>query len=77
VESLVDELLSRYVDWREDALAVADAYTRWSSAPAGEQPWRFVAYVAALDLEEASAKSYAVAVTELESSLEPAAAGGI
>lgn len=66
VGSLVREMLSRYVDWREDALAVADAYGRWSSAPRAQKPWRFSAYMAALDQEESSARSYRIAIAELK-----------
>jgi hypothetical protein len=66
---VVDKLLARYVDWREDASAVADAYRGWCEAPAGEKTWRFSAYMAALDDEESSAKTYAVEVAEVERSL--------
>jgi hypothetical protein len=66
VGSMVREMLARYVDWREDALAVADAYGRWSSAPRAQRPWRFSAYMAALDLEERSARSYRIAIAELQ-----------
>jgi hypothetical protein len=59
-------MLSRYIDWRRRAAAVADAYRHWSGAPADENASRFSAYVAALDLEEASAKSYAVQVADVE-----------
>ena len=65
-DSRVYEMLSRYVDWHEDALAVADAYGRWSSAPEGQKSWRFSAYMAALEQEESSATSYGTAVAELQ-----------
>jgi hypothetical protein len=66
---LVDEMLDRYVDWREDAIAVTECYRRWSGAPRGEKAWRFCVYLAALEQEESAAKSYAAVVGELDRSL--------
>jgi hypothetical protein len=66
---LVDEMLARYVDWREDAAAVADAYARWCEAPAREGAWRFSAYMAALEREESAAISYASILTDLQRTL--------
>jgi hypothetical protein len=66
VRSLLREMLACYADWREDAIAVGDAYLRWSSAPRVQEPWRFSAYMAALDQEESSARSYRIAIAELE-----------
>jgi hypothetical protein len=65
----VDEMLSRYVSWRESAGAVADAYERWRKAPPGEESGSFSAYLAALDLEESAAGIYALAVGDLEAAL--------
>jgi hypothetical protein len=62
---LIDEMLSQYIAWRRRAGAVADAYQHWSGSPADEKASRFSAYLAALDLEEASAKSYAVVVADV------------
>jgi hypothetical protein len=69
VDGLVDEMLAHYIDWRQDAAAVADAYSRWCFAPGGEEAPRFSAYMAALDREESSAASYAVVVREVEHAL--------
>ena len=66
---LIDEMLSGYVSWREHAAAVTYAYRQWSVAPAAEEASRFSAYLAALDLEESSANSYAVLVADVERSL--------
>jgi hypothetical protein len=66
---LVDQMLGRYVSWREHAAAVADAYRQWSAAPAAEESSRFSAYLGALDLEESSARSYALLVADVERSL--------
>ena len=56
---LRDEILDLYLDWREQAAAVADAYAIWEGAPAGEEGQCFAAYTAALDREQAAARSYA------------------
>jgi hypothetical protein len=63
---LVDEMLDRYLEWREDATSVAECYRRWSGAPAREEAWRFSVYMAALEQEESAACSYASVVAELE-----------
>ena len=55
---LRDEILDLYLAWREEAAAVADAYALWADATAGEKPARFAAFTAAIDREEAAARSY-------------------
>jgi hypothetical protein len=70
---LVDEMMILYVTWREDASAVGEAYRHWSAAPASEEAWRFSAYLASLESEEASAERYARAVTSVGRSLDPGA----
>jgi hypothetical protein len=72
MSGLLDDMVERYVEWREDADAVAEAYTQWSGARAREEEWRFSVYLASLELEESSAKSYAAVVTELDSRLRHA-----
>ena len=62
---MVDHLLDDYVDWRESARAVADAYTRWCVAPRTERARRFAAYTATLDQEQKKAAAYAEAVTHV------------
>ena len=62
----VERMLACYVDWREDAVVVADAYRRWSDAPAPERTLWFTAYMAALEQEAWSADSYAQAVASVE-----------
>jgi hypothetical protein len=63
---LLDDLLDGYVDWRESARAVADAYARWSIASGAERDLRFAAYTATLDQEQKTASAYAAAVTDVE-----------
>ena len=67
---LVDERLAQYMTWLEDAGAVSSAYSDWSAASPADKPWRYSAYLAALDLEQSSAGSYAAAITEAERSLQ-------
>lgn len=67
---LVDEMLGRYISWREDAAEAADTYRRWCTARRAEEHWRFAAYLAALDLEESSAASYAHAVADVERAVQ-------
>jgi hypothetical protein len=63
---LADEMVDRYVEWREDATDVGAAYEDWFGAPAPEKAWRFSAYMAALEQEESAAKTYAAVVAELD-----------
>jgi hypothetical protein len=63
---MLDGLLDGYVDWRESADAVADAYARWSFARGLERSLRFAAYVAAIDREQQAAGAYADAVEDVE-----------
>ena len=59
---LADEMLARYVDWREHADAVAEAYREWRDARLEEERLRFSSYVSALDQEEAAATAYACSI---------------
>jgi hypothetical protein len=67
---LLDDLLGDYVDWRESARAVTDAYTRWSSAPGPEGAVRCAAFTATLDQEQKTASAYVEAVTDVERRLQ-------
>lgn len=68
--TLMDDLQDAYVDWRESAQAVTDAYDRWSLASGRERATLLAAYTATLDQEQTTATAYADAVTELERWLE-------
>lgn len=63
---MLDDLLDDYVDWRESARAVTDAYSRWSLACGPERAILFAAYTATLDQEQKTAAAYAEAVTDVE-----------
>jgi hypothetical protein len=71
VDALVDEVLASYVEWREELDASDEAYRGWREAPSSEEPWRFAAYIAALDREQAAADSYAASITDLLRWLRP------
>jgi hypothetical protein len=49
VTMMLDRLIDHYVEWRESARAVGDAYARWCSATAPECALRYAAYLATLD----------------------------
>ena len=55
---LRDEIVDLYLSWREEAAAVADAYALWADATADDKAARFAAFTAAIDREEAAARSY-------------------
>lgn len=63
--ALVDDLIAYYVDWRDSAAAVSEAYQRWIGATKAERAGRFSAYGAALDHEEAAAATYSQAADDL------------
>lgn len=69
--ALVDDMLLRYVEWREEMSAATDAYRAWVTAALETRTSRFAAYQAALDQEESAARSYARAVQKLERLLPP------
>jgi hypothetical protein len=55
----VDEAIDAYFEWREECVAVWDAFGRWKSAPRADAPLAFAAYTAALDIEEQASVVYA------------------
>jgi hypothetical protein len=69
-EVLLDDLLTVYVEWRETARTVAEAYARWSLASGSERAMRFAAYTATLDQEQKTAAAYAETVTDVKRWLE-------
>jgi hypothetical protein len=56
---VIDELLERYVSWREECETVGLAYRQWASAENAEHRLAYAAYIAALDREEHAARAYA------------------
>ncbi|MEA2428656.1 MAG: hypothetical protein QOF37_2284 [Thermoleophilaceae bacterium] len=56
---LVDEAMDAYLDWRQECIAVSDAYRRWSAAGAADAALAFRGYLAALDREQLASEVYA------------------
>ena len=69
IAGLVDQMLDTYVEWREHAALVADAYVCWCDASASEGTSRFAAYLVALDQEQAAACKHQEAVSRLHARL--------
>jgi hypothetical protein len=67
---LVDKITDCFAHWRESAAASANAYRRWSDAPRDEKHGRYSAYTAWLDQEQSAARSYELAVAEVQHWLE-------
>jgi hypothetical protein len=53
--SLTDTVMDAYLDWREHAVAVEQAYQRWTAAGSADRQAAHGAYSAALDWEAAAA----------------------
>jgi hypothetical protein len=56
--TVLDEAMDAYVDWREECIAVSDAYAGWTAAEATDAELAFAVYVAALDREERASQVY-------------------
>jgi hypothetical protein len=58
-EQLVfDHMTEAYFCWREECVAVAEAFTGWCAAPRHERADAWAVYRAALELEEQAAIAY-------------------
>jgi hypothetical protein len=57
-ERPIDEVIERYVYWREACAGVDSAYAAWHAARRGERRLAGAAYVAALDREQHAALAY-------------------
>lgn len=55
----IDELLERYVSWREACESVQLAYRQWIGARRVGDRLAYASYIAALDREEHAARIYA------------------
>jgi hypothetical protein len=58
-ESLTDQFLDSYVDWREACEDVSTAYERWVTSELPRRDFAFERYRAALDWEEHAARVHA------------------
>jgi hypothetical protein len=55
----LDEMLERYISWREECDAVRMAYQQWADSGRRERKLAYAGYLAALDREERAARTYA------------------
>jgi len=62
---LVDDTITRYVEWREECEAVSRSYRVWSSAIGSDPALRYAAYCSAVDREERAAELYAATALRL------------
>jgi hypothetical protein len=56
---VIDEMLERYICWREECAAVRTAYQHWADSDRRERRLAYAGYLAALDREERAARTYA------------------
>src|ERR1700748_1230612 len=56
---MIDELLERYISWREECYAVRLAYQCWAESGRRGRRLAYAGYLAALDREEQAARNYA------------------
>jgi hypothetical protein len=61
----IDELVERYISWRDESCAVRVAYQRWSNSGPGERRLAYASFLAALDREEQAARAYAAHVDRI------------
>ncbi|HTE63569.1 MAG TPA: hypothetical protein VK631_24650 [Solirubrobacteraceae bacterium] len=59
LDTVIDDVMDAYVEWREECAEVEVAYLRWSIASPTDALLAFAAYVAALDREDRASSSYA------------------
>jgi hypothetical protein len=53
-----DDMTEAYLSWREECVALGDAFSAWRAAPRHERRQAWVLYAAALELEEQAAIVY-------------------
>jgi hypothetical protein len=64
-KQLVDAAVDAYVEWREECVAVWDAWGRWKIAPLADARLAFAAYTTALELEQRASAVYARATARV------------
>jgi hypothetical protein len=68
---LIDEITNRYLEWREQCIALRKAYEGWSVQSGDDRRLAFEAYKAALDMEEHASRVYEDRVSRLTLDLRP------
>ena len=66
---LVDCMMDAYIDWREESVALEEAYHRWANAEASDAVLACAAYRAGLDREERASIRYAELVRGVNEAL--------
>jgi len=64
-QRMIDELVERYISWREESSAVRMTYQRWADSDCRERRLAYAGYLAALDREERAAQTYASQVDRI------------
>jgi hypothetical protein len=59
---LLDTVMDRYMQWRDESRAVQGSYRRWQTAGREERDDAFDRYLGALDREEQAAHGYRLVV---------------
>jgi hypothetical protein len=73
---VADEIIGAYVEWREHAQAVWDAYNTWSRSRGPERDIAFCVYRVVVSNEECACERYAEVVGRARSP-EPVIAGHV
>jgi hypothetical protein len=58
----VDRAMDAYIQWRNECIAVRDAYSHWAAARGTNVALAFQAYAVALDREELASERYAALI---------------
>jgi hypothetical protein len=69
LECLIDCAADAYTEWREECVALEDAYRRWASALEPDAELAFAAYRAGLDREERASALYRELVCRVDEAL--------
>jgi hypothetical protein len=69
LERLIDCATDAYIDWREECVAVEDAYRRWAGADELDAEFAFAAYRAGLDREERASTHYGELLRRVDKAL--------
>ena len=74
--TLIDEVLERYLDWRQASRAVGHAYGVWRRVDREDRPAAYVDYCSALDAEERAADAYRMVINQVSDDAGGATARG-
>jgi hypothetical protein len=69
LKRLTDRLTDAYIEWREECIALEDAYRRWVGADELDAELAYAAYRAGLDREECASIRYWELVRRVDKAL--------